>query len=245
MNVQDQSKIESGDQPLFVLKYRRSGVLLRGLLLLFLLGIFVPMSFVALMTTLSGLWLVLGIIVFGCCIAALIILAVLDVLFFQEIRLYHDKIVRVCKLRGETRIKLTDAKISINRSSGDMNLRKFAPIYLIFMRDQATKKRIVCDESLAEWEDVRKLRRWLARISGRRIEEFEEGTILREEKLMRISEADSRKAIRDYTLYNDLMHESRGLRQYNRRTKWAFFVAIIFIMLGPCVLWFLILWRAR
>lgn len=174
MNPQDMPETKSYDEPLFILKYQRRKVIKR-------LIYFFPALFMAGLGTFdvrhpygfTNLVLQVGSVFF----LLVFILLFIDILFFDEVRLYKDRIVKVWKLLGERRrIEIELANARLRGGAGLLtNVKR------IFNQGTnrllASIKGVFYDESLADPRDVRELNGLLAHLSRRNVEEFEQPKI--------------------------------------------------------------------
>ncbi len=109
MNPQDKPEMKSYDEPLFILQYQRRKVIKRLIYFfpaLFMFGLGTidvrhPYGFTNLFLQLGSAFFLL-----------VFILLFIDILFFKEVRLYKDRIVKVWKLVGKrhVEIKLENAR---------------------------------------------------------------------------------------------------------------------------------------
>lgn len=175
------------EEPLFVLRYRRGNVFATTLLFSV---VTIPLSFAIFITSLANFPEVMSLI--GMAISALLILAsifrVLGDLFFKEIRLYKDRIVRVSKLIGAKEIKLVNADLLVD--GRDVDVKRSTPVSKICIFEKATIpwpaqfRGIVYDDRFVNWEDGKRFKCLLAELSGRKMENFEQ-TMLFSEKLVK------------------------------------------------------------
>jgi hypothetical protein len=163
--------VKSCDQPLFVLNYRRGHVFLRmlcfSLIILFILGI----AFVTPITGKQALVLLLFVeIVCGLLLFSFIFQAV-DLLFFREIRLYHDRVVKVWAFARRREITLENARLA-NTSTQGIRSKSVCNQDATWL--SARFKGIFYYEDLPNPEDMKKWYRLLADLSGRNAEDFEQ-----------------------------------------------------------------------
>ncbi len=179
MNCPSESKSDSCDEPLIVLKYRRGKVFRR--LILF----FVP-------------FYIVGFVLFhenpppfyeALCVLVLSIFgsAFVDIILFREVRLYKDRMVKIWNFIGKREVRLADARLRCTAVA----IGKAGPRNK-YMCVSSRQTNVVCssplgvtyDEKLADPDDARKLNILLADLTGRRVEEFEQPRI-RMDRLVR------------------------------------------------------------
>ncbi len=182
MNCPSESKSESCDEPLFVLKYRRGKAAFR------LLGIFtfLLMSIIAVFYATPAGWLkYLFLKVSGTFFLFLCSLMFIDVLLFREVRLYKDRMVKIWRFIGKREVQLANAHLRCNSGAaigtGRFKNGPYSRYKTIFDRQTnvalAYIKGVSYDEKLADPDDVKKLNTLLADLTGRKVEEFEEPRI--------------------------------------------------------------------
>jgi hypothetical protein len=159
----------SDDEPLFVLKYSASKVFLRQIL--YFLSI--PFCGMMVLVTAHGTGLtfpqVIAPILFaGASIWSLFLFA--ELLLFDEIRLYKDRMVKVKSVLGRKEVKLANAGLHCFSTH-------ISRVMKIWSQDTSrlvgTFSGISYNEYLADPEDIVRLNRLLARLSGRQVKEFE------------------------------------------------------------------------
>jgi hypothetical protein len=168
MNCPSESNSASCYEPLFVLKYRREKVIIR------LLIFFLPFSFLGFVLfhenppLFYGALCVLALSISGCMF--------LDILFFQEVRLYEDRMVKIWHFIGKREVRLADARLRCTAVA----IGKAGPHnkYMCVSSRQTSLVwssilGVTYDEKLADPDDVKKLNTLLANLTGRRVEEFE------------------------------------------------------------------------
>lgn len=163
-------RIKQEGKPLFVLKYRGYKVFLRAISYSGAASVFAAAAFVSgPRVTHTGLDL-LGFVLFQIIASFIVFLGiylVVDMVLLKGIRIYKDRIVRVWNLPGPV-------EFATARHAGFTSL-----ISHKFFFDKATNRfvrlftGVFYDESLADAEEIKKLNRLLAELSGRNVEEFE------------------------------------------------------------------------
>jgi hypothetical protein len=181
MNCPSESKSDSCDEPLFVLKYRREKVIKRLMLFLVLLGLFGVGAFDVVDVAHPLRARVAGVI--GLCICV----PYLPELLFREVRLYKDRIVKIWIYIGEREIYLADARLLATADYPiGVGRFKLGPYYktkrFFDRRTNVAWSYMPCmgvfyDEMLADQDDVKKLNTLLADLTGRKVEEFEQPRI--------------------------------------------------------------------
>lgn len=229
MTEHSKPQISSGDEPLFVLKYRRSHVLVRifcfSLGTLFFSGFALGAALIPEHRFHELILVVLGELVFALLLLSSI-LQIAHLLSFKEIRLYKDRIAQVSNRGNETEIRLADARLNGNRD-------RFGPIRI---HDQDTAwfwglfQGISYYEDLPHRREVLKLNYLLAALSGRNVQSF---YIMKNERL--IKEGLPLRALADSTLENlDKEIQWAFVREKRLRSEdraWA--VAAVVITLLP------------
>ena len=169
VGCQEQPAIHSKHYPLFVLEYKAHRVFFRALIASFgflLLGVFsvgigskpnLGYGDIA-----AAIFLGLGSIFGG--------LAALELLFFKEIRLYSDRIVKEWKSLGELEVQLKDAKYYVGSTKlglivhiSDQNRKRYSLTNILF----------TYSEYGADPADMKDLHRVMSELSGRKMEDFE------------------------------------------------------------------------
>jgi hypothetical protein len=165
-NPQYASESETGDEPLFVLKYRRVQFIARLIPFFF---IFFVLGYGAFDGP-PPLFQVLAVLGFLIYVPIFVIF-----LFFREVRLYKDRIVRVWYFLGRRQVKLADAQMKLSTGViGPFN--RFKTIC-----DKRANVEwglftgVSYNEKLADPNDVKRLNSLLAALTGRKVEEFEQG----------------------------------------------------------------------
>jgi hypothetical protein len=193
MDCPTESKNDSCDEPLFVLKYRRREVVKR--LIYYILpfavlgnGIFhwwPPQGLGELLLE------VMGAIALFICGAFFT-----DILFFREVRLYKDKFVKIWQFIGTMQIELVNAQLRCvagpTISAGPFSAGPLNKYMRVFDRQTNVAlsyiKAVCYDEKLADQDDVKKLNTLLADLTGRKVEEFEQPRI----KIARLIEQEKK-----------------------------------------------------
>ncbi len=179
MNRPSESRSDSCDEPLFVLKYSRAKVIWR--LIVIFAALVVCWSAVFHLT--DPFWLQnLFLKVAGAVGLLYCSLKFIDILSFREVRLYNDRIVKVWEFIGKREIKLAEARLRCNAgkiiSLGSYKEGPFNKYMTIFDRRTSVPfsgiKGVSYDEKLADPDDVKKLNTLLAGLTGRKIEDFEQ-----------------------------------------------------------------------
>jgi len=217
------------DEPLFVLKYRRSRVFLWLVFYLFVALLFGVCTLVPSLTKDGFVFALLGKFVFGL-MSLFGLFQFIDLLLFKEIRIYQDRIVKVWKCIGARGIKLSDAGLTMAIPSGRLGRTVFNLGTKRYLRG------ITCIfwlDDLACPKEVKKLNSLLAHLSGIKLKEIEWPVPLK--KLFK--EGASPRSAKGYTFNEDLLNEDPGEREYDRAAKmslivWFFFVAIWLGVLG-------------
>jgi hypothetical protein len=175
MDDQTKSQIKPHDEPLFVLKYLGYKTIMP------ILGLFLLVIFLGLVTFVApskGRFDLVLKPALGLCFLLCGILLI-DLVLFQEIQLYKDRIVKVWTGIGATEIKLADAMIG-SRMSDVLGLGKKAICHSEFNVNWGWLSSIFrltaveYQEHFADPNDVKKMNSLLAELSGRRVEEFEQ-----------------------------------------------------------------------
>ncbi len=172
MNCPSESKSASCDEPLFVLKYRSRKIIRR--LILF----FIPFYIIWFALFHENPPLLMKVV----CVLTLSIFGsmFLDILFFREVRLYEDRMVKIWNFLGKTEVTLADARLRCTAVA----IGKAGPHnkYMCMSNRQtnlvwSSILGVTYDEMLADPDDVKKLNTLLADLTGRRVEEFEQPRI--------------------------------------------------------------------
>jgi len=100
---------------------------------------------------------------------------VIDLVLFKEIRLYQDRIVKVWELLGQREIGLTNATLT-DLSSDAFRSKRISNQTRRWL--PGLFNGISYDEDLPDPEDVKKLNRLLAALSGRSVRELRESVRL-------------------------------------------------------------------
>jgi len=108
---------------------------------------------------------------FGVGAAALL---VIDIVLFNEVRLYSDRIVKIWKFLDPVEVRFVNARLDGIRVPVGSRRRIFD---INTSRLMALIKGVCYDESLVDTEDVGKMNSLLADLSGRRVKEFEAAII--------------------------------------------------------------------
>jgi hypothetical protein len=157
-------KYASDDEPLFVPKYRRGQVIARMIpffIAFFALGYgaFAGPPFIQVLAVL-GFFIYVPIFI--------------HFLFLREVRLYKDRIVGIWYFLGRRQVKLADAQMRISRGViGPYNRckticdKRANPDWGLF-------NGVFYNEKLADPNDVKTLNSFLAALTGRKVEEFEQ-----------------------------------------------------------------------
>jgi hypothetical protein len=173
MNCTSESKSDSCDEPLFVLKYRRGKVIWRLLAFLPVLCIFGyginalkdPHGLKEMFLLVGG---VLSLFIYG--------LAFIDILFFEAVRVYSDRVVKIWKFIGERQIRFVDAQL--RGAAGNL---KYVIYKTIFHKQTNVIFSYILgvsyDEMLANPDDIQKLNTLLAALTARKVEEFEQPSV--------------------------------------------------------------------
>jgi hypothetical protein len=226
MSDEPKSQISSVDEPLFVLKYRRNRVSLRILGLSIIILFFLMWEVVCLLFFELSFGFFFFVIFFGLTIF-FFIREIHDVLSFKEIRLYKDKIVKVWKSMRTREIKLVDAILVTT----DYRLRKR------WIRDANVKsvllhsKGIGYCEDLPAADDVKKLNRLLAALSGRRVKELGQSHGQSIPGRL-IEEGSSPQANITYQFDEQDVREEKKEKAFNRVAIRALIIYFLFLMLG-------------
>jgi hypothetical protein len=237
MNDKDRLGIAPHDEPLFVLRYKK------GRLCFFAFHCFLSALFILAFAILIPLidkyglpFVFLAEVVFWPVFFA-IALQLVDLLSVKEIRLYQDRIVRVGKSMRSRGIRLADARV-ITTTSRMLNTKLFCNRYTkgLLSRYQG----ILYYEDLADPNEIRKLNRLLAALSGRRVREFAQAIDM--ERL--IKDGNSPRTVTDYAFDEQDLRDEQQEKQFGSTSNRAFLVLFFFLMLGACILWFAIIWRA-
>jgi hypothetical protein len=176
MRDQDRRKRTPVVEPLFVLRYVKYKVILRLILascfLAFLGGgtvlIASKSSPGTALADLDWLLYVLG----GAVISAIILIDIVDLLFFEEIRVYKDRVVKVwgLGLLGAREVKWADARFE-GYTMPPFNHKRIYLQHGNTMWSWITG--VTYDEYLTDRQEARTLNRILAELSGRNVQEFE------------------------------------------------------------------------
>jgi hypothetical protein len=237
-------QISSGDEPLFVLKYRRGHRFLRifcfSLGTLFFSGFALGAALVPEHRFHELILVVLGELVF----ALLLLLSILQIahlLSFREIRLYQDRIVQVRRCGSEIEIRLADARHSGNRLG-------FRPTRI---HDQDTGwfpglfKGISYYEDLPDPKDALKLNLLLAALSGRSVREL--GEITKMERL--IKKGGALRTLATSTLDNldnEVLQAYLEEKRYHRAENKGLIAMWLFVLVLPLlILVYVGIWWSR
>lgn len=230
MNGQIISEITRPDEPLFVLKYRRPRVCVRLFIYFFVVLFFVLCAFFPLRDKDGFALLVLAKFVFGF-LSFLSLFQLIDLLLFREIRLYHDRIVKVWNWIGAKEIKLENASLTTSIPGG-RNART------VCTHDTKWNMRgitgIFWCEDLAAPKEVKKLNSLLAHLSGRKLREIECLAPLK--KL--IKEGDSPRSANGYTFNEDLLNEVASEREFLRTANVGLLLFFVIVIMTMCILWY-------
>jgi hypothetical protein len=187
MDCPSESKSDSCDEPLFVLRYRREKVIKRLMLHLVLLG---PFGLAAIADTAPVSVRLAGVL--GLFISVPFFL---DILLFLEVRLYKDRMVKIWNYVGKREVNLADARLlaiaGYAIGVGRFKFRSYNKYKRIF--DRRTNVAwsymgVFYDEMLADQDDVKKLNTLLADLTGRKVEEFEQPRI----RIARLTEQEKK-----------------------------------------------------
>jgi len=167
----------SDDQPLFVLKYRKRRMIFPLLAaLLFLMPITCYVLFVHVAQSTFEF-----ILVNLCALLLLLLIAPFfaDMLLFKEIRLYKDRIVKEWKLIGTQEQELAKAGLdSQSMPTLGVGAKSFFEVgmnqWLRWLMAIFHSIGITYKEHLADRQQVKQLNSLLAKLSGRKVEEFEQ-----------------------------------------------------------------------
>ncbi len=170
------SQVESYDEPLFILKYQKRRMIVPIIGVLFFMpfiiyGLFVDIS-------LSTLQLIMG----KLCASLLLVIMLpflVDMLLFEEVRLYRNRIVKTWKLLGERELAL--AKVGLMSQSwptwgigAKCFFEQGMSPYWRWLTAIFHSMGITYKEHFADRKKVKQLNSLLAELSGRRVEEFEQ-----------------------------------------------------------------------
>jgi hypothetical protein len=180
MNDQDLSASDSRDQPLFVLKYRssiRAGLVFSFGFLIFFFWVFILIlpahSFMDkfFMKPFAGI------------ISLPFLFQLIDLLLFKEFRLYRDRVVKVWKLLGSAEIRLANARL-VGWGFSSLKVKYFSDHsripshkWLQALCPSRPLRFVSYAEHYADPQDVEKLTKHLAELSGRKVEEFKAARI--------------------------------------------------------------------
>jgi len=172
--------VKSHDEPLFVLKYQKRKVILWVLFCLWPIPLFYYALFLHTYQFAPNLIFAIlnGLMYLFFCVPY-----VTEMVLFNEIRLYRDRIVKEWKLIGTRELVLAklgiDSRCSPQLGIGgkyffeqgmSQSLRALMPYFYI--------TGITYQESFADRRDVKQLNSLLAELSGRHVEEFEKKCIM-------------------------------------------------------------------
>jgi hypothetical protein len=172
----DGMTLSEGSEPLFVLKYRVFGRVLRAIAAILVL-VFLGLFLVVIPTI--GEFGVLRYFMELVCFAATLVflLSLAETMLFREIRLYKDRIVKVRHLIGNLEIVFKDAAL-IGGNTGFSDNRVFHKkgtdpnrIWWVSLRY------LYYDELMAARKDVTKMNTLLAELTNRDIREFQQKQI--------------------------------------------------------------------
>lgn len=172
MNAQETPGIESTEEPLFVLKYKRWKVWVQAAIHSFLpllccVSIFaLAASPLSMSKFLAWLAFFLGLFFLG-------IFAIAAALSFKEIRLYNDRIVEVSKLLGKTTVELASARLQITYVPWCVGQIQIVHRDANRLLGAGPWRTVQYNIYLADRNKVRELHNLLAQISGRKVEEFD------------------------------------------------------------------------
>jgi hypothetical protein len=234
MSDGEQTDTTSNSEPLFVLKYRNGSTaafVTACLVLASICGIALfamPLDRSSLVSSLS-VKLLCGFLFL------LFVVSPIELILFNEIRLYSDRIVKVrCFLR-DTEVDLADAKYSVDGNAVAILSRNAGRLWPIFQG-------VVYSCGLVNPEDHKKMIFFLARLSGRTTEEFvsapglfgskeflKKGTALRSIEMESVEEDFQRKQARD--------------KEFDRVATIGLVVHVVLLSLGLLLVAYFSLWK--
>jgi len=139
-----------------------------------LIGILTALAVFATAMTEEFGFKVLFVIVVGSFGVGAAALLVIDIVLFNEVRLYSDRIVKIWKFLDPVEVRFVNARLDGIRVPVGSRRRIFD---INTSRLMALIKGVCYDESLVDTEDVGKMNSLLADLSGRRVKEFEAAII--------------------------------------------------------------------
>ena len=230
MNGQSKLALATQDEPLFVLKYRRSRVYVRLFIYSFFLLFFGLCALVPLEDKQGLVLPLLAKFVFGT-LSLVFLFQLIDLLLFREVRLYQDRIVKAWKWIGAKEIKLENASLTSSIPGGRTARTICNHDTKWYLRGITG---IFYHEDLADPKEVKKLNSLLVYLSGRALQEIEQLATVK--KL--IKDGDSPRSANGYTFNEDLLNEDLGEREFLRTANMGLLLFFVIVILTMCIVWY-------
>jgi hypothetical protein len=232
-----ETQTTSFNEPLFVLRYRNGDTYFRIFCLSLGTLLFFGIALGALFAGKDGFVIRLFLVGLSGFVLFSGIFQVVDLLFFKEIRLYRDRMVKVWKLIGEREIRLADARFQ-NASSRAIRARR------LVTRDSRWSlspfKGIFYYEDLPDPKEAKKFNYLLAALSGRKVRELEDATtietLIKEERAPRIFD---RHALAK--LYSEALVDYLEEKKFARSAIKASIIAELFPLLAVLIIVFFLI----
>lgn len=230
MPNRNESGLKLHVDPLFVLKYKRSRVLLWLFIYAFYVLFFAIIALMPVGHKGEIALPALKILVCGS-VSLVMLFQLIDLFLFREIRVYEDRIAKVWKWIGVKEIGLASAFLTESVPGGWRARTICPPDTKWYVRGI---KGIFYYQDLADPRDIKRLNILLAYLSRRRIQEFEDTTTTRR----LIKDGNGLRSAIGYTFDERLLDEVTDERAFNHKANLATLVVALCLILGMCILWY-------
>ncbi len=234
MSDRENAETTSDDKPLFVLKYRENAVLIMVMGISLITLLFGMALFAMPLDRSSLVWSLLGKLVCGLVVLAFPF-ALIELLLFDEIRLYSDRIVKARRILRDIEVDLADAKYRVDGNAVVILSRNAGKFRQLFQG-------VVYSCGLVNPEDHKKTIFLLARLSGRTTEEFvwarglfSSGEFLEKGTALRSIDMDT--AEKDFQ-----RHQARD-KEFDRVATIGLVVVIAILSLGLLPFVYFMVWK--